>query len=181
MQPGRGRKFVALRKPMNSARVMSNLASAKGLAKVTWCCGSSRPASVVGTSKRWFSPGGAPIWKLPAGITTISGQFGQSRKVFGGALLAMLGCVAGCGKGAGCGAAAGVGAGAGTGVAGGIAIGADGGAGVVSTGGDGVGAGAGGFGVAVGGGCGAGARAGGVSGSVPDVGGLPRAGAPDRL
>src|SRR5215469_13422134 len=61
MQPRRGRKFVACANAANSARVIANLPSAKGLAKVTWCCGSSRPDSVVGTSYRWFSPGAAPI------------------------------------------------------------------------------------------------------------------------
>src|SRR5262249_42547849 len=129
-QPGRGRKFVACANAANSARVTSNLPSAKGLAKITLCCGSSRPDSVVGTSYRWFSPGAAPIWELPAGGPTHLARLGQPPKAFGGGDAVAAGC--GDGVGAGCGAGAGgcavvvggVGAGAGCGAAaGGITIG----------------------------------------------------------
>src|SRR5579884_816967 len=140
MQPRRGLKSVALMKAANSARVTSNLASAKGLAIVTGCCGSSRPASPLGRPKRSSSPAAAPIWKLPAGTTTISGQFGQSRKVLPGVLAALAAGAAvgaGCGVaagGAGCGAATGCGAGGGGSTAGGAAAGAGlGGAGAAAT------------------------------------------------
>src|SRR5262249_46326710 len=114
-QPGLGWKFAAATNAANSARVTVNLASANGLAKVTWCCGWSLFASLTEALRRSFSPGGAPIWKRPAGMITISGQFAQSRKLCGGFALAALcagtglGAPAVAGGGAGLGAAAGAG------------------------------------------------------------------------
>ena len=57
----------------HSSNVTSNLPTAKGRAMLTSCCcgpsSRSRPASDTGE----------PIRKMPGGITTISGQFAQSR------------------------------------------------------------------------------------------------------
>src|SRR4051794_31760056 len=130
-QPVIGRNSPALMKAANSARVTSNLASPNGLAMTRSWRGNSWAAFSAGTSKRCCSAAVDPISKRPAGITTISGQFGQSRKVAGfappawaateavaavagvdgggGAAARGAGCPAGDGAGGGCGAGDGAG------------------------------------------------------------------------
>ncbi|HJP54529.1 MAG: hypothetical protein QF511_05300 [Rhodospirillales bacterium] len=59
----------------HSACVTSYLPAAKGRGMVTWCTGFSSLSP---------PPLKSPIWKLPAGTTTISGHSGQSRNAVPG-------------------------------------------------------------------------------------------------